>query len=80
MKAEPEFHAEWLRDEPYDNRSGIIYPGCLVPTLSWKQGTWDSERAYYLVPLSDSLFSFSWKKRPFAFWAAFSRLVPSYSL
>jgi len=41
-----------------------------VPTLSWKQGTWDSASALYL--LSDSLFSFSWKKRPFAFMAAFS--------
>ena len=36
-----------------------------MPTLSWKQGTWDSASALYL--LSDSLFSFSWKKRPLLF-------------
>jgi hypothetical protein len=36
-----------------------------VPTLSWKQGTWDSASALYL--LSDRLFSFSWKKRPLLF-------------
>jgi hypothetical protein len=34
----------------------------------------------YWYSLSDSLFSFSWKKRPLLFWAAFSRLVVSYSL
>ena len=36
-----------------------------MPTLSWKQGTWDSASALYL--LSDSLFSFSRKKRPLLF-------------
>ena len=50
-----------------------------MPTLSWKQGTWDSERAHYSVPHSDSLFSFSWKKRPLLL-GRFFRLVLSYSL
>jgi hypothetical protein len=51
-----------------------------VPTLSWKQGTWDSERALYILySLSDSLFSYFLEKEAISFWAAFSRLVPSYS-
>jgi hypothetical protein len=36
-----------------------------VPTLSWKQGTWDSASALYL--LSDRLFSFFLEKEAFAF-------------
>jgi hypothetical protein len=52
-----------------------------VPTLSWKQGTWDSASALYILySLSDSLFSYFPEKEAISFWAAFSRLVPSYSL
>jgi len=39
----------------------------MVPTLSWKQGTWDSASAIYWYSLSDSLFSFFLEKEAFAF-------------
>src|SRR5580698_8033079 len=54
----------------HGNRSEIIYPGCLVPPLSWKQGTWDSAKRDFIC-FPDSLFSFSWKMRPFCFVANF---------
>ena len=66
MKAEPEFHAEWLRDESHDATAtdpGIIYPGCLVPTLSWKQGMGFGTRDLFAVfRFPDSPFSFFLKK------------------
>jgi len=34
-----EFHAEWLRDEPYDTTTTGQNKGVPVSTLSWKQGT-----------------------------------------
>jgi hypothetical protein len=50
-----------------------------VPTLSWKQGTWDSASALYLHSLSDSLFSYFLEKEAFSFLGRFFRLVPGYS-
>jgi hypothetical protein len=34
-----EFHAEWLRDEPFDATTTGQNKGVPVSTLSWKQGT-----------------------------------------
>src|SRR6266567_1685899 len=34
-----EFHAEWLRDEPFDATTTGQNKGVPVSTLSWRQGT-----------------------------------------
>jgi hypothetical protein len=83
MKAEPEFHAEWLRDEPYDATAtdpGSYIPGawCQLSPGNREHGIRNARLISTRFPIAS--FPISWKKRPFAFWAAFSRLVPGYSL
>ena len=53
----------------HGNRSGIIYLGCLVPTLSWKQGTWDSASALYCFPIAS--FPFPGKRGHSFLWPIF---------
>jgi hypothetical protein len=48
----------------------------MVPTLSWKQGTWDSASATYFYSLSDSLFSYFLEKEAFAFLGRFFEARP----
>jgi hypothetical protein len=80
----PEFHAEWLRDEPYDATAtdpGSYIPGawCQLSPGNREHGIRNA-RCIFCIRFPIASFPFFLEKEAVSFWAAFSRLVPSYSL
>jgi hypothetical protein len=68
LLSEPEFHAEWLRDEPYD--ATATDPGSYIPDdwcqLSPGNGEHGIRHASYFILHSD-LFSYFPEKEAFVF-------------
>ncbi len=83
MRGGPEFHAEWLRDEPCDATAtdpGSYIPGawCQLSPGNREHGIRQAHNICIRFPIAS--FPFFLEKEAFAFWGAFSRLVVSYSL
>ena len=80
MKAEPEFHAEWLRDEPYDATAtdpGSYIPGawCQLSPGNREHGIRNA-RSICCIRFPIASFPISWKKRPFVFLGRFFEARP----
>jgi hypothetical protein len=78
LRGRPEFHAEWLRDEPCD--ATATEPGSYIPAdrcqLSPGNGEHEIRQTSCFLPIA----SFPFPGKRGHFFGRFFRLVPSYSL
>src|SRR6202049_2673697 len=82
LRSGPEFHAEWLRDEPYDATAtdpGSYIPGawCQLSPGNREHGIRNARIIQYRIPIASVPFP---GKRGLCFLGRFFRLVLSYSL